>query len=369
MTQAISMRTYVRIVPHRFQVFDTASSQCHNQIRLINNPQSKEGTQSGARAGTEALRLLGAPINVHVLRALSTGPKSLMELRREAGSPPQTTMRGHLRVLIETGVVERRRLNEFPGSVDSQITEAGRQLWATAAVLEAWLAQAPEGPLPLGSAAAKSAVKALVEGWGTSIVRALAARPLSLTELNGLIVGLSYPSLERRLGAMRLAGQIERLPGPGRGTPYVVTDWLRRAIAPLAAAARWERAYAATEVAPIRRLDAEAAFLLTVPLLELASDLSGACRLAVAIPSSSGERLVGVLVAIRDGKVVSVRTNLQGQADAWASGSAADWLRAVIDRDTDQLEIGGDWHLARALLDNLNGALFGTAQRQEGDLL
>ena len=59
---------------------------------------------------------------------------------------------------------------------------------------------APEGPLALGSSTAKSAIKALVEGWGTNMIRALAARPLSLTELNGLISGLSYPSLERRLG-------------------------------------------------------------------------------------------------------------------------------------------------------------------------
>jgi DNA-binding HxlR family transcriptional regulator len=197
------------------------------------------------------------------------------------------------------------------------------------------------------------------------MVRALAARPLSLTELNGLISGLSYPSLERRLGAMRLAGQIERMPGPGRGTPYAVTDWLRRAIAPLAAAARWERAHVATKSVPIRRLDAEAGFLLSIPLLELSSDLSGCCRLAVEIPSSNGERLAGVLVRVEEGKVVSARANLQGHADAWASGLASDWLRAVIEGDTDQLEIGGDWHLARALLDGLNGVLFGVLQRED----
>jgi DNA-binding HxlR family transcriptional regulator len=324
----------------------------------------KTGTESGGRAGTEALKVLSAPINVHVLRALAQGPRSLMDLRREAGSPPQTTMRGHLRALIATGAVARIRHSEFPGTVNFELTESGRQLWAVATVLEAWLELAPNGPLELGSAAAKGAVKALAEGWGTNVIRALAARPFSLTELNGLITGLSYPSLERRLGAMRLAGQIERLPGPGRGTPYTVTPWLRRAIAPLAAAARWERANAAEDSAPIRRLDAEAAFLLVVPLLRLPAELSGSCRMAVAIPSAGGERLAGVLVEVRDGEILSCRATLQGHADGWASGSAPDWLRAVIERDTDRLEIGGEWQLARGLLDGLNEALFAVGQRE-----
>ncbi|HEV7482881.1 MAG TPA: hypothetical protein VGO13_07265 [Solirubrobacterales bacterium] len=40
----------------------------------------------------------------------------------------------------------------------------GRELWMVAPVLDGWLRVAPEGPLPLGSSAAKSAVRALVEG-------------------------------------------------------------------------------------------------------------------------------------------------------------------------------------------------------------
>ena len=213
--------------------------------------------------------MLSTPINVYVLQALAEGPRSLVDLRRHAGSPPQTTMRGHLRTLAKTEVVVRRRQNDFPGSLDFELTPTGEELWLVAKVLRVWLRNAPEEPLALGSSAAKSAVKALVEGWGTSMVRALAARPLSLTELNGLINGLSYPSLERRLGAMRLAGQIQRTPGRGRGTPYAVTDWLRRAIGPLGVAARWERMHAPEATAPIRRLDAEAAFLLAIPLVRL----------------------------------------------------------------------------------------------------
>lgn len=303
------------------------------------------------------------PLNVHVLTALADEPKSLVELRRAAGSPPQTTMRGRLRELTELGVVERIQRNGFPGNLDYELGPAGRELQPVARILDAWLAQAPEGPLEPGGPAAKSAIKALVEGWSTTIIRALAARPLSLTELDRLITSLSYPSLERRLGAMRLAGQIEACPGCGRGTPYAVTDWLRMGIAPLAAAARWERKHMPAEATPISRLDIEAAFLMTVPILIIPSHLSGICRLAVEVQSGAEHRLAGVMADTRDGRVISCASRLQGHADASVTGSAAAWLRAAIEGDTDHLEVGGDAQLAATMIDGLHGALFQAMQR------
>ena len=41
------------------------------------------------------------------------------------------------------------------------------------------------------------------------MMRALAARPMSLTELDSGITELSYPALERRLSSMRIAGLVE----------------------------------------------------------------------------------------------------------------------------------------------------------------
>jgi DNA-binding HxlR family transcriptional regulator len=321
--------------------------------------EAKRETEIGERAGTRALTLLSTPIDVHILRALAARPKALIDLRREVGSPPQTTMRAHLRTLTETGIATKRPQNAFPGALDIELTASGHDLWAVAEGLRSWLAVAPGGPVQLGSAAAKSAIKALVDGWSTSIVRALAAKPLSLTELDSIISGLSYPSLERRLGAMHLAGQIEKTPGSGRGTPYAVTEWLRHAVAPLAAAARWERLNVAQQTTPITRLDTEAAFLLAIPLLTLRPDLSGACRLAVELQAGTGDRVAGVVVTVNEGQVASCVTRLQREADAWVSGPGHAWLQAVIERDTDQLEIGGHCDLARALLDGLHDALFG----------
>lgn len=316
------------------------------------------------RAGGLALSLLSDPLNVHVLRVLERESKPLIELRRTVGSPPQTTMRGHLKVLTTIGALVRLRQNQFPGSVDYELGAPGRELLGVADALQSWLGESPEGPIALGSTAAKSSTKALVEGWSSTIVRALAARPLSLTELNRLISGLNYPSIERRLASMRTAGLIEARSSEARGTPYAATDWLRRAIAPISAACLWERRHIPALATAVGRIDVEAGFLLSIPVLRLPDDLSGACRLAVEFRNGKVEsRLAGVLVEVRDGRVVSCLARLQGHADAWASGSADAWFSAVNEGDTGRLEIGGDWHLVTALLDALHDSLFGARQR------
>jgi DNA-binding HxlR family transcriptional regulator len=310
------------------------------------------------RAGAQALSLLSVPLNVQVLQALREGPKSLIDLRRATGSPPQTTMRATLRTMRELGLLEKRRHSDFPRSVDVELAAPGREMLQVATVLQAWLARSPESPLTLGSPAAKSSIKALLGGWSSGIVRALVARPLSLTELSKLIAGLSYPSLERRLTAMRLAGQIQVCPGEGRGTPFIPGKWLRHATAPLLAAARWERAHLPQQSSPLGKIDLEAAFLLAVPLVSLPADSSGACRLAVELRSTQGSRLAGVLVAVEKGSVVSCVSRLEGKADGWVSGSAGAWFHALLDGVTDQLEIGGDCELGIGLVEGLHDRLF-----------
>ena len=314
------------------------------------------------RAGDQALSLLAVPLNVQIITALEEGPRPLMDLRRAAGSPPQTTLRGQLRKLADIGVVERQRRNDFPGNVDLELGRAGRDLLTVAELVRGWLAASPDGPLELGGSAARSVIKALVGGWSSTIVRILAARPLSLTDLNRLISEHNYPSLERRLGAMRLAGQVEATAGSGRGTPYAVTEWLRRAVGPLTAAIRWERRYAPTTTAPIGRLDVESIFLLAVPLLRLPADADGTCRLAVELRGDGGAGLAGVVVTVDEGRLVSCVARLQGDADAWVSGPPLGWVEAILDHDLDWLEIGGDGAFAGTLLDSLHLAL--TRSRQ-----
>jgi DNA-binding HxlR family transcriptional regulator len=316
------------------------------------------------RAGTHALNLLSVPLNVHVLKALEEEPRPLIDLRRAVGSPPQTTMRSHLRALTNHGILERRRQSEFPGSVDYELARPGRDLLLVAGVLQSWLAEAPQGPVTLGSVAAKSSIKAMIEGWSSAIIRALAARPLSLTDLNRLISGLNYPSLERRLAAMRLAGQIEAQPGKTRATPYGVSAWLRHAVAPLSAAARWERQHLPASTAPIARIDIESAFLLAVPLARLPDEVNGDCRLAVEVRGSGRDPgIAGVLVGVDGGRVTSCVSKLEGRADSWIAGSVSAWIRAVIDQDAEGLEVGGEHDLGRRMLEGLHSALFKLKQK------
>jgi DNA-binding HxlR family transcriptional regulator len=310
------------------------------------------------RAGAQALYLLANPLNANILEALEQGPLPLVDLRRAVGSPPQTTMRSRLRDLAELGIIERRRRAEFPGTVDCELGEAGRDLIAVAASLRRWFRDAPEGSLALDAVASASAIKALADGWSSTIIRALAARPLTLTELNRLISAHNYPSLERRLGAMRLAGQIEGQMGVGRGTPYTATDWLRRAVVPLATAARWEQRHLPDRAVPLGRIDVEAVFLLAVPLLRVSPETRGTCRLVAELRGSNGEsHLAGVVIEVREGQVVSCTSRLSGDADAWAVGSVSTWLRALVGDEADHMEIGGDCNLVAALLAALNSAL------------
>lgn len=309
------------------------------------------------RSGAQTLVLLADPLNALVLRELVTGPKRQVELRRAAASPAQTTLRAHLNELTTLGAIAKQRRNRFPGVLEFELTEAGHDLIAVIATLRRWLEAAPEGGCGFATDGAKTAIKALAGGWSTTILRALAAGPRSLTELDRVIGFLSYPAIERRLGTMRLAGQVEARAADGKGTPYAVTHWLRKGVAPLAAAARWERRHRPLAAAPIGRIDTETAFLLAVPLLRLPADLSGSCRMAMEIPNGSRPHFAGVVVEVAAGKIQACTTRLQGNPDAWASGMATAWLTAMTEVDTDRLELGGDGRLARSLVVALHEAL------------
>lgn len=305
------------------------------------------------RAGAEALSLLAAPLNLHTLRALQQGPMDLPSLHRAVGSPPESTMRIYARNLERLGLLERRRQKEFQASIRYFGTSGGNSLLEVAAYLQEWLGGAPDGPIMLGSTAAKSGIKALIGGWSSSIVRAVVARPLSLTELSLLITKISYPSLERKLVAMRTMRLVEPLPSNKRSTPYRATDWLHRAVVPITAAAAWELRHMREHSAPIGRTDAEAAFLLAVPLVSLDPQATGGCRLSVEIRGKTGPSYAGVLLHLEKGRVVSCSTDLEGEAHTSISGSPVDWMRQLNGGARGQLEVSGNRSLAGRLLDAL----------------
>jgi DNA-binding HxlR family transcriptional regulator len=315
------------------------------------------------RAGGTVLSLIAGPLSVPILRAHLDGPLRLPDLRERIGGAAQTTLRGQVGNLRGIGALERHVRGGMPYTVENELTDVGRGILDVAEIVEAWLARAPQGPIALGSEPAKGAIRALIGGWGATMLRALAARPLSLTELSSVISDLSYPALERRLSAMRAARQVEAMPDGGRGAkPYAVTKWTRQAVGPLAVAGRCECRHMREATDPLTRIDIEAAFLLAVPLITLSRDHTGSCLLAVnrgTTDSGKPKRsIAGVHVEVGVGAISSCVSRLERAPGTWALGTVDSWLDAIIDGRLDRLRIGGeDTQLAKAVIVSLHAAL------------
>jgi DNA-binding HxlR family transcriptional regulator len=294
---------------------------------------------------------------VKVLEALTGGPLPLVALRQAVGSPPETTLRKHLQALTGLDILKRARQRQFPAPVSYELSSSGRGLVDVAGSLADWLAVAPGGPLQIGTPAANVATKALVEAWSTKILRALAARPLTLTQLDKLIHSVNYPALERRLGAMRSARQIAPAPRIRGGTPYILTKWLRGAVGPLMAAAFWEHRHTPVACEPLGRLEVETAFLLLAPLLQLRAEFHGTYRLAMELADHSDGALAGVVVTFDQGKPTSYRTDLRASVTGSAIAPAAVWLTALGGSEPPGDGFHGDRDVARAVVTSLRAAV------------
>jgi len=303
------------------------------------------------------LALLAVPLNGLIVRALGKGPMRQSDLRAELGSPAQTTLRGHLAKLEDLGAVTRRRDGLGSHPIAYELSGAGEELLVATCALEGWLRRAPQGPIALGSEPAKGAVKALAGAWDSTLLRALAGAPLSLTQLDSLIGLLSYPALERRLSAMRAAGLAVPVESGGDGNPYAVTPWARQGVGPIVSAVLFERRHLEAETPRLTPIDIEATFLLATPIALLPADVDGICDLAAHTRNGAG-KVSGVQVAVDRGRIASCVACLEESPKNWVVGSAVAWLEAVLHHRPDQLRIGGDRHLALCLVRGLHELLF-----------
>jgi DNA-binding HxlR family transcriptional regulator len=309
------------------------------------------------RAGSHVLALLTVPLNGLIVRALGQRPMVQTELRHELGNPAQTTLRGHLARLERLGAVGRTPEGSRSASLAYVLTDSGRELLVATRALELWLGKAPKGLISLGSEPAKGAVKALAGAWESTVLRALAGGPLSLTQLDSLIALLGYPALERRLSAMRAAGLVTAASNGREGTPYAITPWARQGIGPIASAARFERRYMEVETPSLATIDVEAAFLLATPIVPLPSEADGVCDL-VAETRDGSRRLAGVQVAVDRGRITSCVARVSERPRNWVLGTAAAWLDAVVHDRLQGLRIGGDRRLACSLVRGLHELLY-----------
>jgi len=316
-----------------------------------------------ARAGALTLMHLASPMDRGTLLTLlaeaTTGAQVLGELELPDLDDPNTI----LALFSDSYLLEPADPDHPPGApigpdTMMQPTPAGREVPFLGVILQHWLDRCPEGPVELGPEAGP-VLAPLLTGWCSMVTHALAAEPLTVVETHDAIQVLDLDTVEARIESMEEAGQVEALPGPEGEARYAVTDWLRMGIAPLAAAARMELRHPPGDTAAVAALDVEASFLLTLPLLELPSDLSGSCSMAVELDEGVDGSPAGVTARVENGRVVSCERRLEEEADAWATGSAAEWLDTLIEPDAEQVRSGGEQHLAGTLLYSLHETLFG----------
>ncbi|HET9162458.1 MAG TPA: hypothetical protein VFN89_03300 [Solirubrobacterales bacterium] len=242
-----------------------------------------------------------------------------------------------------------------------RVREPSEQRRLALAVLEAWLKVCPAGPIALGQES-EPVLSALARGWASSTIHAFAAGPLTIPEATAAIGRPDRePMVASRVQAMESVGLLAASPTTrtGEAERLEATDWLRRGMGPLAAAARLEAAEGREDATQIDELDVEAAFLLSLPLVRgLPEEMSSSCRLTVMVPGRR-PRLAGVAVLIERGKIASVSPDLTLWSDTYASGAALDWLDTLIDPSSPKLDVGGALDVPLALLDGLHEALFG----------
>ena len=240
-----------------------------------------------------------------------------------------------------------------------RVTSGGREVLFVGFVAERWLQCGPQGPLNFHSPEAALSVLALAEGWTATVVHMLARGPHTLDELYEAIGDLSGKELRGHLAALQSTGQVEALAGEGGEPIYAATDWLLAGIAALIASARLERREPREDMAPIDALDVEAGFRCSLGLVQLPRQLSGTCSLGIRLEEDESSSLTGVTVRVDQGSIVSCEAGLDRGANAWAAGTAGDWLDTAIEPDTQLVRSGGDKWLARALIDAIHETLFG----------
>ncbi len=263
--------------------------------------------------------------------------------------------------LDEEDFEREQALEEDEPSVHQQMrsTLKGEEFLFVAGTIKRWLARCPRGPLQLGLASAR-VLAPMVCSWSATLTHALAPGPLTLEELQRTLAALDPETVRHRLESMVNSGQAEGLYGSGRAPTFALTDWGREAISLIVAAVRFERRYPEDDVLPPDVFDAEAAFQMALPLIEVPSGLGGTCRAGVRIPGEE-ELLAGSMVEMTDGRVAASSPLLDRGPETWVTGTPLDWCETVIDPAAAKLDTGGDVHLAQGLVEALHQRLFGLA--------
>ena len=159
----------------------------------------------------------------------------------------------------------------------------GKDLLFVADVLEAWLANAPEGALRVGSAAADRKIAAL-----------------HAANDSGFLGG----SVEPPPPGVLAAGIAEEVAGEDGSKRYELTDWGRRGIGVILAAARAESRHVpgAPRLTPSQL---SGLLRMTLPLVELPDDVEGVVQFGIdPDPDDATSSAAGLWLRIEGGRIV-----------------------------------------------------------------
>lgn len=248
---------------------------------------------------------------------------------------------------------------------------AGKELMVVGMVLGQWQDAQPPEPLGLGGAeeARDFIMAVLVGGLATTALHRIARGPASSEEVCEALDGLEAELSEDGLEAAEHVGLIEPVPGEEDEegeVRYGLTEWGRRAIVPLVAAARFEHRHPRGDTLAPDRLDVEMAFGLTLSLLTLDPRVEGRCRLAVRLAEDGGGP-AGVVVEVRGGRIEVVESEL-GLSEPDLDGGppppdmliadAGAWMEELVGGDPLRSELEGESELGRTIVEAMRSQVF-----------
>jgi hypothetical protein len=325
-------------------------------------PPDQVASEYKARAGALTLGYLNSTVGWDALRAILAQSATGEELIDPDALVVPDTMAAVAGIFADRYLIEPVDPNDDPDDIETVMrpTPAGREVPFVGATLHRWLKRCPRGPVAAGEDSG-DVLWPLLSSWVGTVVHAVAAKPRTAAETQEAVGVLPLEIVEANIDLLSDAGLTRALPPeqPGGEERFEPTDWLRLAVAPLAASARMELRYPREDTAPIAAADVVAALQLALPLLRVSRGLSGTCALSVELDEGVIGSPAGVTARIEQRRVVACEPGADPGADSHASGSTAAWLDAVIERDTGQIETGGDARLAGAVLKGLHKKLFG----------
>jgi DNA-binding HxlR family transcriptional regulator len=302
-----------------------------------------------SRAGGEVLSLLSDALNSSILRALMGGPLPVPELGRRLGQTSRTTRFSRLRNLERLGVIMREKRPGTPPVAYCELSRAGRELLPVVRRFARWLAESPDGPSSPDEPDGARAIKALAVAWDTTVLRWLAERPCSVTELDSLSPpDVTYHEVRKAREALSAAGMISPVASDERGQPSAANEWTRRAAGSIAAAIRWEKASLVGAV-PLTPAGAEGLLRMLLPLVEIQPSQSGVCELRI-------DRHADLSVLVTEGQIVACDPAPSGPRVGRLSGDAEAWFRAFLDGRIDSLRMHGGIQLTAVLAGGLHRA-------------